>query len=148
MKQSILFFLLALLIAGNSAIASVYKWVDENGQVHFGDAPQATQTTKEINLPKAHKPDPHTLKRLEAQKKYLNARQEERAAENEAKAKAAEENASREKSCASYKKELNTLQNGGRLYAKLPDGERHYISDSERESAIAFAKNGVQTYCK
>ena len=35
-------WLLAALLSGAStATAEVYKWVDEDGRVHFGDRPQA-----------------------------------------------------------------------------------------------------------
>lgn len=36
-----LFLVTALLVSTGSAMAGVYKWVDENGKVHFSDKPMS-----------------------------------------------------------------------------------------------------------
>ena len=45
-----LFLLLALLLPLGMAGAEIYKWTDENGRVHFGDAPQTAENTESVDL--------------------------------------------------------------------------------------------------
>ena len=44
--------LLASLVAASTAVAEAYRWVDENGVVHYSDRP--TEGAEEIVLPKAN----------------------------------------------------------------------------------------------
>ena len=37
----ILYLMAAFLLATSTAVAGVYKWVDENGKVHFSDTPMS-----------------------------------------------------------------------------------------------------------
>lgn len=46
-----LFILLALLLTPVSGFAEIYKWIDNNGTVHFSDQPQPGATI--INIPSA-----------------------------------------------------------------------------------------------
>lgn len=45
-----LFLLLALLLPLGVSIADVYKWTDENGRVHFTDAPQSARNPESVDL--------------------------------------------------------------------------------------------------
>lgn len=38
------------LLATPIALAGTYRWVDENGQTHFGDRPPANTASDEINV--------------------------------------------------------------------------------------------------
>lgn len=147
MKLRLVISFFVLTTFCNAVAAGVYKWVDENGQIHYGDAPRGEQTTKSITIHTSPEPDPHTLRRLEAQKKYLDARQTERAAANEAKEKAEKLKAENKQQCKQAKDALAMLQNGGRLYFEKAAGERHYITDQERQNGINAAKSNVKKYC-
>jgi glutaredoxin len=39
-----------LLLSFGMAGADIYKWTDENGRVHFGDAPQTTENSEPVDL--------------------------------------------------------------------------------------------------
>lgn len=45
-----IFLLFALLLPPGMAGADIYKWTDENGRVHFGDAPRATENAETVDL--------------------------------------------------------------------------------------------------
>ena len=40
-----------LLLTGGVALAAVYKWVDESGRVHYGDAPPAESDAESVAVP-------------------------------------------------------------------------------------------------
>lgn len=44
----LLILLPGLLLALQSATAEIYRWVDENGKVHFGDAPPRNSEAKRV----------------------------------------------------------------------------------------------------
>lgn len=46
MKRSLL--LLALLSAGTALAQSTYRWVDQDGKVHFGDRPPSANAAREV----------------------------------------------------------------------------------------------------
>ena len=48
-----LILMCACVSASSVAIGQVYKWVDENGKVHYGDRPSEQQPTTRIAAPKA-----------------------------------------------------------------------------------------------
>lgn len=52
MKNGRLLALLLLLI-GAAGVAGVYKWVDESGKVHFGDAPPEGGAVQSVDIPEA-----------------------------------------------------------------------------------------------
>ena len=43
---------LIVLLFSTSLSAEVFRWVDENGKVHFGDRPPMGQKTETLDLPK------------------------------------------------------------------------------------------------
>jgi glutaredoxin len=49
MIKSLLMILL-LFSGSNMARAEIYKWVDESGRVHFGDAPDNTKSAKKVEV--------------------------------------------------------------------------------------------------
>ncbi len=55
MKSTALIVLLSLALAG-VANAEVYKWVDEDGNVHFTDTPPPKQETEEVKIDRAPTP--------------------------------------------------------------------------------------------
>ena len=52
MKKYVLVVPLCLvcLFTSGACVAEIYKWVDENGRVHFGDAPAEDQKVEQVDL--------------------------------------------------------------------------------------------------
>ncbi|TMU70761.1 MULTISPECIES: DUF4124 domain-containing protein [Hydrogenophaga] len=50
---------IALVLAGSGAYSEVYRWTDSNGQVHFGDRPDASaaQGAKKVRVPRTNLAD-------------------------------------------------------------------------------------------
>lgn len=59
-RSTALFVLTALLYAANPTLADIYKWVDDNGTVHFSDSPPTgakSGNAKRVDLPRNSAPD-------------------------------------------------------------------------------------------
>lgn len=137
--------LLMLVAAVAPAQADVYRWVDEKGNVHFGDQPTEDTAPEEVKVPK-YTPDAHTLERMENQKRYMDAREtdREKAAEQKKKDEArAKEYAD---ACEKSRQRLSVLESGTRLYIEK-DGERHYLTDEERVAETKETEAKVKEYC-
>ncbi|MDJ0808270.1 MAG: DUF4124 domain-containing protein [Gammaproteobacteria bacterium] len=67
MKIVVLLTLIACLISG--AIAGVYKWVDEHGDVHYSDKPPAGHGGQEVELPQA--PSSEAMERAKARQQRI-----------------------------------------------------------------------------
>ncbi len=136
-----------VLIVTTVQADGVFKWIDEEGNVHFGDRPPATSSPRSVALPKAQQPDAATLERLAKQRKYLEARQEDR---DQAAAGAAEEEKRKQEraaQCQQVEERLALLEKGGRLYTEEANGERHYLSDAERSVEIEIERKKIADFC-
>ena len=127
--------------------SGIYKWVDADGNTHFGDKPNDSAQAKDVQpveLKSSYQPDDRTPEQQEALEKEqraiqekgkerLNLQQQER---NEAQVKVRQENAAH---CTAYANDLKKLSstkivNGRRLsyYVEEEDG-KSVTSERQRE---------------
>jgi len=142
--------LILIIFATNPAQAAVYKWVDEEGKVHFGDRPTSSQA-EQIKLKKGPKspntPAPATQQRHVTQQRMLDMYQQEREKKKAAKKKQEEEAAKMAQECADARDHLRQSE-GARLYENLPNGERRFFSDEERERKLSNLRAYIKRNCK
>jgi len=140
--------LLALVISGIAGASDIYKWVDEDGSVHYGDKPDGAQVER---LAIASQPtDPA---RVQAQ---VQARHEARAAATEAKAAAADGQSAEEsrataeemaEKCASLRATMQRFVTSRRLYREDEAGERVYLDEAEMQAARQRVENQIAENC-
>lgn len=89
--------------------AGVYKWVDEQGKVHYGDRPGNSNASK-IAVPTASPPADKSLSERNAKRdKLLQTMEEERKLKEEDSRKAKQEGAERTQRCIQAQDTLKTL---------------------------------------
>jgi len=132
------------------ANAGAYKWVDEEGRVHFGDRPTSTQA-EQIKLKKNPKASlstaPNAEQRRITQQRMLDVYRQEREAKKAAKQKQKEEALKIAQQCADARDNLRQYERS-QLYENLPNGERRYLSTKERKKAILQLKTNIKRHCK
>jgi len=142
---SALWFLLMPL-----AQAEIYKWVDDNGQVHYSEkAPDKKRAAKEIHLPKH---TPQTAPASPAQRKQLRenllrAFEEERNLRKSAAAKKEKDEARIRKNCMRARDQLKNYERASVLYKLNEKGERVYYSDAQRRQAETNLRNQINKWC-
>ncbi|MDO9372281.1 MAG: DUF4124 domain-containing protein [Gammaproteobacteria bacterium] len=144
--RKILVMVLLLGCAAASA-AGVYKWVDENGKVHYGDHP-GNSSAREVILPATPAPDENQRAHEQKQKKLLQVFEEERQEKREQEAKAKAEQQKREHECTSAKARLKNYEYAGELTTKDKDGKERTLSKAEYKQALADAKQAVEHWCR
>ncbi len=128
--------------------AGVYKWTDENGNVHFGDRPANKNEATELiydtesksgitNSSGNNKERARMTKELENDRKERESNREERQVKKKKK----------QKRCKKAKKNVHFYQKTNRIYKYNSNGERIYYSDKDREVKIKKYKNQVAKYC-
>jgi hypothetical protein len=133
----IIFFLFCV----SHANAEVYKWVDENGKIVYGDKPISSDASK-IKIKKAPVQDPVVQQRNEKQNKLLDVIQEEREQRDASRKEEKKKNDELKKMCADARKELQKMKNASFLYEKTDDPDNPKImTDEERKAEeIRFEK--------
>jgi hypothetical protein len=139
-------FLAVLLLTGPLCRAELYRWVDEQGRTHFADRPQYSQPHEIAVRPAAAAPaDP--AQRMDKTRRLLNAFHLERQQEREAKAKRQDEIEKRRRSCIQATDNLRQYRESGNIYRLDENGNRVYLSESERASAIRKHRQAVADWC-
>ncbi len=125
----------------------IYKWVDKEGNVHFGDHP-VDNNASEVKINSHKGPDPEYQQRLEKQKQYLMDGQQARDEKKKQRAEAKKNKKQKNLACQKAKKYLTKLEQHGRLYRGNKDGDRQYLSGSERDEEIAKTRMKVKDKCR
>ena len=149
---------LAMLLAASSATAQMYKWVDKDGKVRYGDTPPPGSKTSSVKAPQSGSAAPAPasgasdakkgpLTSAEQEQEYRKRRQD---AEKAGKKSEQEQqaNAQKNEGCERTKEYLNTMQSGQRIARTNPSGERYYMDENQVAQEVAKARQAVQQACK
>lgn len=127
LQQLTLILLFASSTLSANLAAQIYTWTDENGKVHFSDKPIVNETVTTVQ-PKINNNIAETVTTdNQWQQNYLKNKQAkaEKAKEN------ADKNRKKQSLCNQLKIKLATIEQGGRLYAMSPEGERSFYSEAQ-----------------
>jgi hypothetical protein len=129
--------------------AEVYKWLDENGRVHYGDRPDS-KNADEIRIKDQYGSgqSDQPASRYEMQQRFLRAREEERNEKKRARAEAKRKQSEMKYKCEKAKKEYNKYHHAGSVYVKGKDGKREYLSSREREEYEKSLATKVKKWCR
>jgi hypothetical protein len=128
----------------------IYKWTDENGNVHYGDRPSGMITEQRLAMTYTRTNSGSVQNRVQAQTEATTARQEARAEATAAEEEAAENAAiaaERDRKCERSRTRLETYLQSRRLYRTDADGERVYLDDEQRTQARQKAEEQVAEFC-
>ena len=127
-------FAVASLLAAPASLAALYKWLDENGRVVYGDTPPAGAKTDRLST--AAPADPGAVRDLASKDAELKKRQQQRA-DDAVKAEKDQADLVRKRAqCQQARNNILTLRNGGNVYRYNEKGERVFYEAADRERAI------------
>lgn len=148
-----IFITLIFICLASVTHAGIYKWVDKNGQVHYGERPSTSQKSEKIHVRDIGKPANNTNKQSEEvpqedkRAKLLRAFEEERNLKKEQRQKDRQQAEQRKRNCDIAKDELRRYQSASRVYDLDENGKRKYLPDSAREQSIQRARHEVNRWC-
>ena len=140
----------AVLAAGPVA-ADVYKFKDDKGNVLYTDKP-STLPAERLNI-QSQKTDTVAAqaRQQEEMKRMQDADKasQQAAGQNKDQQQATQLTATQKaEQCSKARERYDSYANSRRLYEKLPDGSRRYLSDAELDAARISAKASMDAMCK
>ena len=143
MKRSLI---LAFFISCNGYAAGIQKWVDENGQIHYGDSPPAKTQTESVRVSRPPSNPGKALPRFTGSQSEESGDQtadnQQAPAQQETPAEVAQQQ------CEQAKKDLKTLNRTSRVRLKMDDGSIRYMTKEEREQRKKVSEEDIKQFCK
>jgi hypothetical protein len=149
MRKSMIMFTTAALVFSSAALSGeIYKWTDENGNVHYEDRPtgddvQLVAVTRDTD-------NASVQASIDARRARESARADARSKRDEDAQTAAAEQlaaANRAEKCEDSRARMETYLTARRLYKEGEDGERVYLDENQIMDARAKAQESIQKYC-
>jgi hypothetical protein len=147
-KTMIMFTTAALAFSGAALSGDIYKWTDEDGNVHYEDRP----TGADVELVAFTSSTDNSAVRASINARHANeaARADQRSKRDEDNQAAAEKQlaaAERVEKCEESRTRMETYLTSRRLYKEGDAGERVYLDDDQIMDARADAQEDIQKYC-
>jgi len=143
--------MIAALAFSAAASAQMYKWVEKDGKVRYGDTPPAGVDATPMKAPSAGAapaaPEGKKDTPLSPEAAFRK-RQQERQEQEQKAAKEREFGEQKRANCERSQAGLRQLQSGQRISTVNASGERVYIDDGERTREIDRAQKAVSEWCK
>jgi len=145
-------FVIVLLSSQLANAETVYKWVDEDGQVHFSRK-AGSKDAKEVEIKNRYIDSGQSTPPLSAQeradktKKFINALDAENKSIADAKAKKRKEDESKVIRCNASRDQLRRYENSSALYDLDEKGNRILLNKKQYDQAMSQARARVQKWC-
>ena len=137
----------ALLTWSGIASAVVYKWVDSQGKVQYGDTPPDGVHAEIVPLLGTHPSTAPVAPTRPAYTPQVQAVSSTRPVAQDKQAVAQDVAASKEKECAEAQVAYQKLIEGRRIYKTDDNGQRVYLSAQEIDAQRLSAKQAVDDAC-
>ncbi len=150
LPNTITLFALGLLLSGPTLGGEIYRYVDAQGNVHYGDRPSGSPAEERLAI-ESHATDPAAVQAGIAKRRENDAiRDEARTLRANQKEEAAEKRAQAEQleaQCKEQRKRLKTYSESMRLYRTDENGEREFLDDEQRSKFEADLRQQIETSC-
>ncbi len=139
-------FFLAIFITCNGHATGIQKWVDETGQIHYGDSPPATTQTEAIRISRPPSNPGKALPRLnDTKESETKATSEPQTAQNPAPETPPDV---AKDICEKAQKDLKTLNRTSNVRLKMDDGTVRYMTEEEIEARKKLSEEDIEQFCK
>jgi hypothetical protein len=139
----------ALMASGLAVAGEIYKWTDEDGNVHYEDRPVGKTDMEHVDVVSRNTDNTVVQARVDADRA---ARAASRQVASEAPAEMTKEEVraeqqARQEKCMQYRSQLQSFLRSQRLYKEDDAGERAYLSEDEIMAARSRVEGQIQEYC-
>jgi len=138
-----------LMLLGTNAMAEIYKWVDEQGVVHYSDMP-VRPDARQMEIRTDSKPSAPVSQqeRLERQQRLLQAYDEDRAKQKEIDANEQKQKEQLKRECVIARDRLARYERSRNLYDFDKDGNRIILEDKEKQRITDTLRQQINQNCK
>ena len=146
----LILFVTAVLTAGGATLASeIYRWIDADGSVHYGDRPTGQPTEQRLAIASNRTDVAAVQARTQARLGAQAARQEAAGSgpQEKTREELRAEREERAQQCRQHRERLESYLQSQRLYREDENGERVYLDEQEILDARARVQEKIQEYC-
>ena len=144
-------FISILVLSATDAIAEdeIYRWVDENGVVHFGDRPGGQAGVEKIDIPESriNSTQPASADASGDTSQQPSQAQQQRDERAVNRKEAAEKQEVLEANCATRRQEVAQLEPSTRVMVTYEDGTVIRMDDNDRLEKLNEAKAYIAENC-
>ena len=144
-------FISILVLSATDAIAKdeIYRWVDENGVVHFGDRPGGQAGVEKIDIPESqiNSTQPTSAAAATDTSQPPSRAQQQRDERAEKRKEAAEKKQAIAAGCEQRRQLVAQLEPSTRVMARLEDGTVTRMDDNKRLETLGEAKAYIAKNC-
>lgn len=150
-KQLLIVTLTAVLGTAPAGAGEIYRYVDENGEIHYVDRPTGVPTEERMAI--STRPTDPAAVQARASTRYSrpggNDEEDAASGRNEelTRAERRAREKEREEKCEQYRTRLETYVTARRLYRETDGGEREYLDEDERLEARTRLEDLVNDTC-
>lgn len=137
--------LLTLFLSSALSAAQVYKWVDDNGNVHFGSEPPINVEAEKFST-KTARPQPSLTPTQEAPTAKAKQPPSQAEIDEKVRRQVAKEQAQLQQECTLLRENLAQLKNNPRLLAEI-DGETVRLTEEQRQERIRETEEQIKEFC-
>jgi len=148
-KTLIVFTTAALGFSGAVLAGEIYKWTDDDGNVHYEDRPLGDEVER-LDVFSRSTNNATVQASIDARRERETVRSDARSKREEDKQTAAEAKVASEQRAANCEKSRARMQNylaARRLYNQDDAGERVYLDEDQVMAARDKAQEQIQKYC-
>jgi hypothetical protein len=141
--------LAALMASGMAVAGEIYKWTDDDGNVHYEDRPTGDTQFEHMAVVSKNTDNSIVQARLEADRKKRDAARQvaSEAPPEMTKEEIRAEQQKRQEQCQKFRDQLQSFLRSQRLYQEDDSGERSYLSEEEVLAARSRVEGQIQEYC-
>jgi hypothetical protein len=145
--NSIITTFLCLLFQASS-YAEIYKWADENGQVHYGEHPGNTGAEK-VSIRQNETTKPRPINKAEEDTAESDKKNSDQQAEASGElVEVPPSKKEKRKLCNQAKSDLAAINSRGRMREINKKGEYVYLTEQQRQQRLSAARKKQGEFCR
>lgn len=137
---------LSLIFSTSLYAGSIHKWVDEDGNVYYGDSPPVSVTTKQVRVIGAPSDPGKALPRLGTNEEEADSGSASNAGADDPDPSTLPEDQAKI-ACEDAKKDLKVIKSSNRVKLKSADGSTRYMTTEEIEERRKRAEGDIENFC-
>jgi hypothetical protein len=138
--------ILTAALASTTANAEIYKWTDDDGNVHYTDTPMIASSQR-VNIDSKATDNAQVTAQVQARLERQAVASTATAQTGLTAAEMRAEKQARSEKCSKYRERLTRYVQTRHLYREDENGERVYLDESEMDQARSKVEGQVQEYC-
>lgn len=149
-RKFLVLVLTAAALTSSAFAGEIYKYVDDDGNVHYVDRPTGESGEERLDVTYSGTSSEAVTARVQQRRDYMTALEEARTeakSQREAEAQARTEMEERAAKCQEHRARLESYLQSRRLYRENEAGEREYLDEDQTMEARRKVEEAIQENC-